>query len=388
MRSLLVGLVIFLFLSPSAAQRAPKVDSVHMLLLNPYVQIEATKAINQLYNFKFDSSMRSLKFLKYEYGWHPLPYFLIGLNYWWRIQPDLNNERYDDVFNAYMDTSLYLAKRLHKEVNPIEGSFFLAAGYGFKARLHSDRENYRRAALDGRKALKYLKESQNYTEYSPELLFGDGLVNYYSKWIRENYPWLRPIMAFFPKGDKEKGIEQLREVSRNAFYARTEAQYYLMTILFHDRGDYAQASLISSYLYNTYPDNSFFHRWHARVLYQMGRRRQAERESLEIIQRIDSGKVGYGDYTGRYAAFFLGRIYRARKQMDEAEHYLLRSKEFHENANATDKGYYHHTLIDLAEIASKKGENEKAKALLKKAKKLAGRKDYVFKEAKKRLKDM
>jgi len=129
-----------------------------MLLLNPYVQIEATKAINQLYNFKYDSSMRNLTYLKYEYGWHPLPYFLMGLNYWWRIQPDLYNSQYDDVFNAYMDTTIHIAKRLYKDANKIEGSFFLAASYGFKARLHSDRENYRRAALDGRKALKYLRE--------------------------------------------------------------------------------------------------------------------------------------------------------------------------------------------------------------------------------------
>ena len=37
----------------TTAQGAPDVDSVHMLLLNPYVQIEATQAINQMYNFKW-----------------------------------------------------------------------------------------------------------------------------------------------------------------------------------------------------------------------------------------------------------------------------------------------------------------------------------------------
>lgn len=388
MRCVLISFVLLLGVISTNAQRAPKVDSVHMLLLNPYVQIEATKAINQLYNFKFDSSMQNMKYLKYEYGWHPLPYFLMGLNYWWRIQPDINNTQHDETFLAYMDTAIFVAKRLYDEANPIEGTFFLAASYGFRARLSSDREQYRKAALDGRKALKYLRESQEYTEYSPELLFGDGLINYYSKWIRENYPWLRPIMLFFPSGDKELGVTQLREVSRNAFYSRTEAQYYLLNILFHDHSNYTEARQLSEYLYDTYPDNAFFHRWHAQVLYQIGARREAEAECLKIIQRIDSAQVGYGDYTGRYAAFFLGRIYRGRRDEAKSEAYFERSREFHERANATEKGYYHQTLIHLAEFALKRDDKKLAREYFKKAKKLADRKDYAYKEAKKALKDM
>jgi hypothetical protein len=359
-----------------------------MVLLNPYVQIAATDALNQLYNFKFDESMRSMKYLKYEYGWHPLPYFMMGLNYWWRIQPNMNNTEYDDVFNAYMDTSIYVAERLYKQANPIEGAFFLAASWGFKARLHSDRENYSRAALDGRKALKYLKESRDYTEYSPELLFGDGLVNYYAKWIRENYPMLRPLLAFFPKGDKDLGVQQLREVARNAFYARTEAQYYIMNIMFHDYDDYQQAMQVSEYLHTTYPDNAFFHRWYARVLYQTGRRAQSEKVCLDIITRLDSGMVGYEAETGRYASFFLGNIYKGKKDTALAEHYLYRAKEFAEAAGSTTKGYYYYTLFYLGEIAMERGEKQKAAYYFKLVKKLAGRKDSVFKKAKQELKDM
>lgn len=388
MRGLILGFCMLSLVGSSMAQRAPKVDSAHMLLLNPYVQIEATKAVNQLYNFKFDSSMTNLKYLKFEYGWHPLPYFLMGLNYWWRIQPNVYNTEYDEVFNAYMDTSIVVAERLYEEVNPIEGSFFLAAAYGFKARLHSDRENYSRAAVDGRKALKYLRESQAYTEYSPELLFGDGLINYYTEWIRENYPWLRPLLLFFPRGNKELGVEQLREVARNAFYARTEAQYYLMNILFHDKNEYNESLQIAEYLYSTYPDNAFFHRWYAQVLFYVGNRRNAEKESLKIIQRIDSAEVGYEAYSGRYASFFLGRIYRGRRDVEKAEHYFLLSKKFHEDAGVIEKGYYHQTLVYLAELAVNRNDKKQAKEYYKLAKKLADRKDYAWKQAKQGLKGL
>ena len=388
MRRIVPLLFFILFFGQANAQRAPKIDSIHMVLLNPYVQIAATDALNQLYNFKFDESMQSMTYLKYEYGWHPLPYFMMGLNYWWRIQPNMNNYEYDDTFNAYMDTTIYVAERLYKEANPIEGAFFLAAAWGFKARLHSDRENYSRAAIDGRKALKYLKESRDYTEYSPELLFGDGLVNYYAKWIRENYPMLRPILAFFPKGDKTLGLSQLREVARNAFYARTEAQYYVMNIEFHDNENYVEAMQVAQYLHETYPDNAFFHRWYARVLYQTGRRKETEQVCLEIMARLDSGMVGYESQTGRYASYFLGTIYRGRNDLEKAKFYFQRSRKFAEESGATDKGYYFYSIYYLGEIALKEGDKKKAEAYYKEVKKLAGRKDGAWSQAKKRLKDM
>ena len=372
----------------SIAQRAPKIDSIHMVLLNPYIQLEAAQAINDMYNFKFAKSMLNLKHLKYEYGWHPLPYFLMGLNYWWRIQPNQNDTQYDDTFNAYMDTTIFLAERLHKEANPIEGSFFLAASYGFKARLDSDRDNYRSAANYGRKALKYLKESRNYTEYSPELLFGDGLINYYSTWIRENYPILRPLLLFLPKGDKELGIKQLREVSRNAFYSRTEAQYYLMNILFHNEKEYTESRMLAEYLHKTYPDNSYFHRWYGRLLYQTGYRRQSEIQFLEIIHRIDSGYVGYESNTGRFAAYFLGRIYKNQKRYKESEIYYLRALIFAEDADATKKGYYYLTLYNLSKLALIKKDRKQAEYYVKRVKKLAGRRHSAYIKAKEALKKM
>ena len=384
----ILTLFFILVLSWNAlAQRAPKIDSAHMVLLNPYIQIETSQAINDMYNFKFEESMRNLTFLKYEYGWHPLPHFLMGLNYWWRIQPNLRDHQYDMAFNACMDSTIYLAERLYTKVNPIEGAFFLAASYGFKARLESDRDNYGAAANNARKALKYLKESRDYTEYSPELLFGDGLINYYSNWIRDNYPMLRPLMWFFPKGDKDLGIKQLRKVSRNAFYARTEAQHYLMDILYNDEKNYAEAQMISQYLHETYPDNSYFHRWYIRMLYQMGNRKQAEMESLEILHRIDSGYVGYEANTGRYASYFLGRIYKSR-QPEKSQKYFLMSVDFSVEAYATKKGYYFHSLYFLGELAMKKGDNQQAEYYFNEVKKSASRKHTAYKRAAEALKKM
>ncbi|WP_462252254.1 tetratricopeptide repeat protein [Ekhidna sp.] len=362
-------------------------DSVrYSLLVNPFIQIESTEAINSMYNFEFEKAHSHFNYLQNTYPWHPLPYLLKGLNYWWRIVPDYNNETWDKEFLAYMDTTKALAENVKENYNEIEGAFFLAAAYAFEGRLYSERREYRKAAFAGSKSLKYLGECKGYEEYSPELLFGDALFNYYAEWIREEYPLLRPIMMFFPKGDKKKGIEQLKDVARNAFYSRTEAQYYLMRILATEEKDISGALQVGQYLNSQFPGNAYFHRYYARLLYQSGKYQQTEKVSLEILQRIDSMQVGYEANSGRYACFYLGHVNQIRRKYAEAKKYFERGLVYSEQAQATKMGYYFFSLVHLGQIAEKEGEIELAKEYYKAVKKSAKRKHSAHKEARERLK--
>jgi len=253
----------------------------YSLLVNPFIQIESTEAVNAMYNFEFNKAQSHFNYLQKKYPWHPLPYLLKGLNYWWQIVPNYNNTEYDDDFLAYMDSTKVLAENIQENYNEIEGAFFLAAAYAFEGRLYSERRQYRKAAFAGGRSLKYLGECEGHETYSPELLFGDALFNYYAEWIREEYPLLRPIMVFFPKGDKKKGIDQLKEVTRNAFYSRTDAQFYLMRILSSGEDkDMTEAVRVGKILHYDYPDNPYFHRYYARLLYQSGQYTLASVESL------------------------------------------------------------------------------------------------------------
>ena len=218
----------------------------------------------------------------------------MGLSLWWKININIDNTQYDEKFLAYIDSTIYFAKILNE--NPrcqTEASFFLSIGYGFQGRLYGERGSWTKAAFASKSSLKYFENCKNKPYLSPELMFGDAMFNYFSVWLPENYPLLKPIMAFFPKGDKQLGLQQLRTVARNAFYTRTEAQCYLMQILGSYENDYSGALLISEYLHKTFPDNSFFQRSYARMLYSTGYTSEAEKQSLQILSRIDSGMFGY-----------------------------------------------------------------------------------------------
>lgn len=374
------------------AQEKVKKDTTIILLSDLTVQLECAQALDDLYNFKFDKAEQQFRWLKQKYKWHPLPYFLMGLIEWWKIMPDLTNKQYDERFLAYMDTTILVSENLYKKHPPykVESMFFLAAAYGFKGRLYSEeeRKNWTKAAAAGKQSLNYLEKSKGYHSLSPELLFGDALYNYFSEWVPENYPSLKPVMWLFPKGDKALGLKQLKEVSYNAFYTRTEAMVWLMRIQNSYENNKQEALHLSSYLNKTYPDNPYFHRYLARSLYSSGRFREAEPVCKSILEKIDSGQLGYEATSGRYAAFFLGEIYESRKNITEAKKYYLLSKMYAEQIGATESGYYLFALISLGEIAEKQGNKTEAKYYFKEVKKRSNRKDEAFKDAKKRLKKL
>ena len=364
------------FSSPSvhAQSRDYTNDSIRLLLKDQGLQMDIASAINNMYNYNMEEARQEFIWLRSYSPAHPLYPFLMGLSYWWMIVPNVADETYDDVFLDYMDLTIDRAEDLQDidEDNP-EANFFLAAAWGFKGRLYAERKRWGRATNAGRNAINYLEEGRKYLDYGPEFLFGDGLYNYYSIWIADNYPALRPVVNMFPEGDKEEGLKQLLEVSRFAFYTRTEAQYFLLSILGTEEGKPREALQIAEYLHSTYPNNPYFHRYYARLLYRLGRYKQGEEVCLEILNKIDAGALGYEATSGRYAAFFLGQIYEAYRDLDNAKKYYRRAVAFGEEIEATESGYFLYSLLNLAEIAEKEGDKKEAEEIYKQVKRYAKR---------------
>ncbi|MDX5346422.1 MAG: tol-pal system protein YbgF, partial [Hymenobacteraceae bacterium] len=256
-------------------------DIEGMLLLNRDIQLELEGAVDNMYNFKFDLAEQQFRSLRRRYPDHPMPYFLMGLSNWWKIMPtNIQTQKYDEPFFAYMDTAIVKGEELfEKDKNNAEAAFFLAAAYGFKARLHSERSHWRKATVASKNSLDYLEKSKTGNGLSPEFLFGEALFNYYAVWIHENYTLLRPVLAFFPNGNKNLGVQQLKMVAYNAFYTGTEAKLFLMKIYANEENNSGDAAPIARYLANKYPDNAYFQRFYARLAFLDGNFREAERVS-------------------------------------------------------------------------------------------------------------
>lgn len=382
-------LVPVFLLAPVLSRAQFDVPAQKYLLMDKKLQLDATKAVNAMYNFKFDVAGSEFRWMRYRYPSHPLPVFLMGLMEWWRIQPNIENEQYDDVFLAYMDTTISLAEGLHrKDRKNVEAAFFLAAAYGFKGRLYSERSSWSKAAFAGRNALNHLELTQQNDTLSPEFLFGVALFNYYSVWIPANYKFLRPVMRLFPRGDKEKGIRQLKEVAFNAFYTRTEAQLYLARIYAYEENEPQKAYPLAEYLANTFPDNPYFQRTHARMAYTQGKVAELERVSLDILGKLERAMPGYEATSGRYASYYLGYLYRHSYKRDKnlARKYFDLCLQFCNQNQAFETAYYHYALLNLMQMADEEKQYVLAVEYAKKIKEYSEKNSGVWKQADEYLK--
>ncbi|WP_345121395.1 tol-pal system protein YbgF [Hymenobacter antarcticus] len=364
------------------------VDTKGWLLLDKDIQQELDGAVNNIYNFKYDRAEKQFRSLRRRYPNHPMPYFLLGLSTWWKIIPtQFQTLQYDKAFFAYMDTAVTKAQRLYDvDNNNYEASFFLSASYGFSARLHGERHDWRKATVDARRSLNYLKKSQEANGLSPEFQFGQALFNYYSVWIGENYTLLKPVLLFFPKGDKNMGVKQLRSVANNGFYTATEARVFLMRILKNEENNAEEAMPVAKYLATTFPDNGYFQRFYALLAYDQGEFADCERVSREILDKINRGMPGYEGISGRYASYFLGYLMQNRyRDMAKAKDYFQRCIVFSESTGDTSGGFYLFSNVNLARMAVKAKDNAAAKRYYTVILDKADRKSEQHKEAKKFL---
>ncbi len=364
-------------------EEAEKERSKGMLLLTSEIQLEASESINKLYNFKFADAERDFGYLKAKYPTHPLPDFLMGLSEWWKIVPNTDNALYDDRCLEYMDASIDKAEEIWDDSENPEAAFFMACAYAVKARLHAERKHWTKATFASKNALKYLDESRNFAEFSPELMFGDGLYNYYFNFIKENYSALKPVLWLFPKGDKAKGIKQLEKVAFNAFYTRTEARYFLLQIYGIENNN-VKGYELSKYTHAEFPDNPFFHRYHARMAFVSGHTKEAEQLSKSILEKIESRATGYEGVSGRYASYILAyQAMNYEKNYDLAASYYQKAIDFAVQTNAKTSGYYLSSLLALGKIASIKKDSTKALTYFKKVMDDGERKSTQYQEAKK-----
>ncbi len=365
-----------------------------ILLNNMMIQMEVTSAVDDMYNFNFERAENQFNWFKSKYPTHPLPYFLLGLNEWWKMMPNPDIKTYDKKFLAYMDSSITFAEKILKQNKKekisenAEPYFFLAGAYAFKARLHAERGNYSKAIGNTKSAYYYLKYDDKFNDLSPEFMFGNALYNYYAVWLNENYVWLRPVLIFFRKGNKAKGLELLDKASKNAFYTRIEALYFLMRIYRYEEEKPALALPTAQYLHHLYPNNAYFQRMYASVLYSMGNTIEMEQQAQSMMQKIEQGYTGYEAISGRYASFYLAYSYQWRHQDEEkAILYYQKTCDFARQSQHYDSGYFHSSLTQLARLSHKRGNTAQAKIYFTELRKYTKRKNPNNKEARRYMKE-
>ena len=101
----------------------------------------------------------------------------------------------------------------------------------------------------------FLKRSFNFTSVYSDFFFFTGLYNYY----REVYPKVhhvfKPLIIFFRKGNRVKGLEELQIAAKKSILLKAESFSDLSYINISYENNYLKASYFSKHLHDLYPDN-------------------------------------------------------------------------------------------------------------------------------------
>lgn len=288
----------------------------------------AQQGISEVYNLEFEKAENEFSYLAKNYPAHPAGKFFLGMIEWWKILINVDDESRDDIFIHKMDDVIDLCDSLLDiNENDITALFFKGGALGFQGRLRANRGSWIKSANDGRLALPIVQKAYKIAPDNYDILLGIGIYNYYASIIPERYPIVKPLMIFFPSGDKKKGTEQLTEASEHALYASVEAKYFLLQLNYNYEKEFVKAYEIAKSLFQRFPDNVLFQRYTARCAYIVAKYQEAQAMFQDIKDKCEKNQRGYTDFAKREALYYLGLIEMEYHRYDGALKYFYQCDE-------------------------------------------------------------
>lgn len=318
--------------------------------------------IDLVYNLQFESADRYFEEIIIADPENPLGYFFLAMVTWWRVLIDLENRSHDQVFYKLLDQCIAVCdRRLKSSPRDFDAVLFKAGSIGFRGRLRGNRGQYLRAARDGLKCMPLLKTSQELEPENKDILFGQGIYNYFIEVIPREYPVVRPITWLLPKGKREIGLEQLRQVAAEGRYAATEALYFLAQIHRLFELDKQTSLRYIEQLHERYPQNSIFHRSTARNRVETGRWSQGAAAYRDVLRRSETGQVGYHIYGEVEARYYLGQHAWLRRRYEEAVSQLEKAEQLAASQSRKSMRKYRTLcLLLMGKIDDIRGERQQA----------------------------
>jgi len=250
--------------------------------------------INQIYSIKFTEAEKTFQVLKKEYPKHPSSRFFFAMIDWWEIILSEENEELDDRFYDKIEETVdFCDEILDDNPDDVDAMFFKGGAIGFRGRLNVMRENWFSAANDGREALPLVEHAYELDPTNVDVKLGFGIYNYLAAVIPERYPIVKPVMIFFPEGNKELGLEQLKEAAASGKYSKYEARYILVTFFYYFEKDMDQAEFYSEQLVQSFPNNPIFERWRGRIAYRNKNMVLADSIFKDVLSKADKNFDGY-----------------------------------------------------------------------------------------------
>ncbi|GBD90617.1 hypothetical protein BMS3Abin04_01334 [bacterium BMS3Abin04] len=321
-----------------------------------------TSGINQIYNIKFPEAQKTFAVMREEYPHHPAGKFFDAMIIWWKIVLDKDNEEYDDLFIDKLDSVIDMCDSiLNEDPNNIDAMFFKGGSLGFEGRLYALRKKWFDAALSGKDALPLVYRVYEVDPNNKDVQLGFGIYNYYAEAIPEKYPFIKPVMIFFPGGDKELGIKQLKDAAEHSKYAKVESRFFLMTLYYQFEEEYKIALNYAKGLVKDFPDNPIFEKYLGRTYVKLGNYYDASLVFSDIRNKCNMPLPGYSDKIKREADYYIGVELEIKKDLDSAVTVFQECINLSRKVDGDkESGFFINAVFYLGKIYNEMGKKELA----------------------------
>jgi tetratricopeptide (TPR) repeat protein len=178
-------------------------------------------------------------------------------------------------------------------------------------------------------ALGEAKEAQKYNtrllRLDPDCTDAYLVIGTYD-YVVGSLPWYTKVLAALIgyRGDRARGLEELKRAADHGHWARTDAQTLLSILDFREKR-YADAIGILENLKQAYPRNFVVPQEIARARKAQGDWRFAAQEYDDLIQKYESGAPGFTQIPAAKIYYQAGQVYAHLGETEDALHHFLKA---------------------------------------------------------------
>lgn len=325
---------------------------------------QVNRGIDYVYRMQYDSANAVFQTFIDQDHKDPTGYFLQSMSEWWKIYQNKDDRSNDDKYLAAVDRCVKACEeKIDINENDDWATFMLGGAIGYRGFMNAMRNNWLSAIDDGKQGLNLIQKSYELNPNNKDALLGLGIYNYAVDYVVERYSFLKAVLFFFPKGNKELGLAQLRDCSENGKYSKIEANVHLAFIHISYERNYVEAEKYASKLIGMYPQNPIFERYLGRCYVGQNRYMEGSGIYRNILSRADSNFTGYNNsYVKREAFYYLAMCLSRMNSLDEG---LKNYEEAINICKAIEKpgeesAYYVFSVLGAGVIHDQKGNRSEA----------------------------
>lgn len=343
------------------------INHLNAQVLNDTATLRQVKAtVDQIYNMRFSEAVETWSKINTKYPEHPVVFLLKGMIIYWGNYPLLS----DSGTHSDFEEQMYLCLEKSENFDPENEAEFLLTSLCARGSLlafYTGNGLQSRVNSLGRTSYRYLRRSFAFAGTFPDFYFFTGMYNYYREAYPDAHPVYKPLAALFPRGNKEKGMNELHKAYKESIFLKAEAATFLSSNYKFFENDFKNASAFSKAIYREYPGNTVYIVNCIEDLLLTGKYNEAER-----LINSPAAKT-YNDYYQAQFTILRGVLFEKKyNDMNRAQQEYLKGAEAIAEYNNYGEQYAAYAYFGLSRISGYNNDRHNERIYHRKALDLTG----------------